>query len=124
MAVVGQVAAGSPVEYLPFLEWRDVRLPSWATEHDQFVAVRVCGESLTGIGVNDGDYAVVHLTGDVREGDLCAVLSPSGMMIKFIKRQTDNTICLESANPEYPPRFFDVEDVMIQGRVVRTEHDW
>ncbi len=124
MAVVAQVAAGSPVEYLPFLEWRDVRLPSWATEHDEFVAVRVCGESLKDIGVNDGDYAVVHLTGDVRNGDLCAVLSPNGLMIKFLKRHSDTTVCLESANPAYPARYFDVEDVVVQGRVVRTERDW
>lgn len=121
------MAAGSPVEYLPFVEWRDVRLPSWATDYDRFVVVRVCGDSLktnVGFSVQNGDYALVHLTGDVREGDLAAVLTPRGMMLKFIHNEPGGMVRLESANPDFPPHQYEASEITIQGRVVRTEHDW
>lgn len=126
IAVV-EMAAGSPVEYLPFVEWRDVRLPSWANEHDRFVCVRVCGDSLLNaprISVRNGDYALVHLTGDIRDGDLAAVLTPEGMMLKFIYNEPGGRIRLEPANPDFDIRYFDASEVTVQGRVVRTEHDW
>jgi repressor LexA len=121
------MAAGSPVEYLPFIEWRDVRLPSWANEHDRFVSVKVCGDSLLHAPrapVRSGDYALVHLTGDVREGDLAAVLTPRGMTLKFIFNEPGGRIRLEPANPAFEVEYFDASEVTIQGRVVRTEHDW
>lgn len=121
------MAAGSPVEYLPFVEWRDVRLPSWANERDRFVVVRVCGDSLLhnpSVSVRNGDYALVHITGDVREGDLAAVLTPQGMMLKFVYHGEGDTVRLDSANPAFPSLYFDASDVTVQGRVVRTEHDW
>ena len=126
IAVV-EMAAGSPVEYLPFVEWRDVRLPSWANEHDRFVVVRVCGDSLLNAErapVRNGDYALVHLTGDVRDGDLAAVLTPEGMMLKFIHNEPGGRIRLDPANPDYDSRCFEASEVTIQGRVIRTEHDW
>lgn len=121
------MAGGSPVEYLPFIQWRDVRLPSWASDSDRFVVVRVCGESLLyaeRVSVRNGDYALVHLTQDVRDGDLAAVLTPEGMCLKFIFREPGDSIRLESANSDFPTRYFSASDVLVQGRVVRTEHDW
>jgi SOS-response transcriptional repressor LexA len=125
LAVV-EMAAGSPVEFLPFLEWREIRLPSWAHENDRFFVARVCGDSLlnaTRVSVQNGDYALVHLTGDVRDGDLAAILTPEGMMLKFVYREGEQ-VRLESRHPNFPTRHFDASDVVVQGRVVRTEHDW
>jgi phage repressor protein C with HTH and peptisase S24 domain len=121
-----ECAAGSAVEYLPFVKWREVRTPSWAKEHDRFVLAQICGDSLLGypnFPVKHGDYALIHLTGDVREGDLAAVLTPQGMMIKFLHNQTGGMLRLESANPDYAAVYYDASEVQIQGRVVRLEHD-
>lgn len=121
------MAAGSPVEYLPFVEWREVRLPSWSRDGDRFFVVRVCGDSLlhnAPVPLLDGDYALVHLNAEVRNGDLAAVRTPEGVMLKFVHYEGDGILRLESANPNYPPRRFEASDVEIQGRVVRTEHDW
>lgn len=74
---------------------------------------------MIGIDIQNGDLALVHLTADIRAGDLVAALTPEGMLVKFLSYQ-DGKIRLESANPNYPPHDYDPEDVTIQGRVVRT----
>jgi len=125
MSVVGQLAAGASVEFLPTVRTREVRLPSWAEESDRFVLSEVCGDSLSGAGIYDGDYALIHLSfEDVRDGDLVAAFTPDGMLIKFLWQNYDGRVRLESANPGWPTRFYDPEDITIQGKVIRTERDW
>jgi SOS-response transcriptional repressor LexA len=60
----------------------------------------------------------------VREGDLAAVLTPTGMMLKFIHNEPGGRIRLDPANPQFESHYYDASEVTIQGRVVRTEHDW
>lgn len=127
MAVVGQVAAGDPlteVEYLPFLSWRDVRVPGWASESDRFVVVNLVGDSLRDLGVYDGDYAVIHITQNIREGDLLAVMTPFGMMIKFVFVEDETMVRLEGASANFEPVRMEAASIEVQGRVVRTERDW
>jgi SOS-response transcriptional repressor LexA len=101
-----------------------VRLPNWARESDRFVLSEVCGDSLSGAGVYDGDYALIHLTREIQDGDLVACLVPSGMVIKFLRYEPNGTITLLSANSNYPSLSFEASDVLIQGKVIRTERDW
>lgn len=98
-----------------------MRLPSWATDSDRFVISEICGDSLTGAGIRDGDLALVHLTSDIRAGDLVAALTPEGMLVKFLDYK-GGLIRLESANPHYPPYEFEPADLTIQGKVISTEH--
>lgn len=124
VAIVGQVAAGDPVEdveYLPFIKWYDARVPGWARDSDQFVGVKIVGDSLVNDGIADGDIAIVYMTHDVREGDLAAVLTPFGMTIKYVYSELGNVVRLEGANDTYAPRRFDVSEVTVQGRVVGTD---
>lgn len=122
--VVGQIAAGSSIEFLPIMRFRDVRLPRWANAKDKFVIAEVCGDSLVERGVFNGDMALILLTHEIKQGELAAVRTPEGMLIKFVYEEADGRIRLESAHRNHPPRRFDAEDIEIQGRVVRTERDW
>jgi SOS-response transcriptional repressor LexA len=123
--VMGQVAAGASIEYLPTVEWREVRLPDWARDGDRFVLSEVCGDSLSGAGIYDGDFALIHINAeDIRDGDLIAALTPDGMLIKFFWHNYDNRVRLEGANPSWPVRYYEPEDITIQGKVIRTERDW
>jgi SOS-response transcriptional repressor LexA len=124
IAVVGQVAAGDPVdgvEYLPFIKWYETHVPDWARENDHFFGIEIVGDSLNKLGIATGDIAVVYRTHDVRDGDLAAVLTPFGTTIKFVFSEIGNTVRLEGASDSYIARSFDVEDVTIQGRVVNVE---
>jgi repressor LexA len=125
VSLVGQLAAGASVEFLPTVRTRIVRLPKWAEESDQFVLSEVCGDSLTGAGIQDGDFALIHLNPiEIHDGDLVAAFTPDGMLIKFIWHNHDGLMRLESANPNWPTRYYDPTDITIQGKVVRTERDW
>lgn len=86
----------------------------------------VCGESLSGAGIYDGDYALIHLNpSDIRDGDLIAAYTQNdGMLIKFFWHNYDGQIRLEGANPSWPVRYYDPADITIQGKVIRTERDW
>lgn len=118
--VKGQLGAGTSVEFLPSVKWRKVKLPRWAKASDHFVLSEICGNSLIGAGIHDGDFALIHLTANVREGDLVAALTPLGMLVKFLAYR-NGKIRLQSANPEYAPYEYDPAEVTVQGRVIRTE---
>lgn len=121
------MAEGNAVEYPPFVQWRDVRLPSWANESDRFVVVRVRGDSLlaeNGRSIHHGDWAVVLLTADVQEGALAAVLTPAGMTLRFLFREPGERVRLEPSNLEFPIIRYQASEIIIQGRVIRTERDW
>jgi SOS-response transcriptional repressor LexA len=123
--VVGQCAAGRGVEFLPIVQFRDVRLPTWARAADRFVLANVCGNSLSGKGIYDGDFALVHLTKNVQQGDLVvACCHGSEIVIKFFHVEMSGRVCLSSANKKFEPRYFESDEVEVQGRVVRIERDF
>jgi SOS-response transcriptional repressor LexA len=119
--VLGQLGAGTSVEFLPSVKWKAVQLPKWARSSDRFVLAEVCGDSLNGAGIYNGDLALVHLTTDIRAGDLVAALTPVGMLVKFLHYE-DGLISLKSANPHYPPHTYEPSAVNIQGKVIKTSH--
>lgn len=118
--VVGQISAGSGVEYLPIVRWIEVTLPRWARSFDRFVAAEICGDSLIGDHILDGDFVLVHLTTDVQQGNLAAVLAGGSLLIKYLFVETDPPrVRLESSHPDYPPQYFDIAEVSIKGRAVK-----
>lgn len=116
--------SGASVDFLTTIRWREVRLPDWAKKSDRFILCEVCGDSLSGAGMVNGDYALVFLTTDIQDGDLVAALTPEGMLIKFFWQHYDGEIRLEGANPLCPARYYDPADINIQGKVLRPEWDW
>jgi SOS-response transcriptional repressor LexA len=121
LPLVGIIAAGSPLENQQQFETINVRLP-----HDidprQYFVVRVSGDSLTGVGIRHGDYAVCRRAQEARNGQLCAVLTPDGVTLKHVIFQR-RCVELVSANPRYEPMAYRHDDVSIQGIVVSIERD-
>jgi repressor LexA len=118
--LLGQLGAGAGVEFLPTVKFRKTKIPRWARSSDRFVLSEICGDSLIGADIRDGDLALIYLTTDIKPGDLVAVLTPTGLLVKFLSFHGEQ-VRLQSANPEYPPHDYDPEDVQIQGKVIRTE---
>ena len=89
--------------------------------HGYIKAFRCYGDSMTGIGIFDGDIAIVRIQDDVENGELAIVITDGEEgTLKRIRKQT-GAIILESANPEYPPKVFTGEDmnqVHIIGKVI------
>lgn len=89
--------------------------------HGNIKAFRCYGDSMNGIGIFDGDIAIVRIQDDIENGELAiVVIDNEEGTLKRVRKQ-EGAIILESANPVYPPRVFtgsDMNTIRIIGKVV------
>ena len=117
--IYGQIAAGLPV----FAEQDpDQRTPSvdalmGVQDGDYFLKVR--GDSMTGIGVMDGDFVLVRPAQEVHDGEVAVVVLPDDNLAT-LKRlyHLGSEIILMSENPEVPRMVYPAEVVQVQGRMI------
>lgn len=91
--------------------------------HGDIRAFHCKGDSMSGLGIFDGDIALVRIQPDIENGELAVVtINGDEGTLKRVRKQ-DHMIILESANPEYPPRVFagdDVNLIHIVGKVIEV----
>lgn len=94
---------------------------------DEYFALRCRGDSMIGLGIREGDLAIVRLQPDVENGELAVVIIDNEEgTLKRIRKQED-AIILESANPDYPARPFvgkEMRLVRIIGKVVEVRRKY
>jgi repressor LexA len=86
---------------------------------DRIYAIRVAGQSMTGVDIQDGDY-VLLIDDDIPEGGIGAVLYGGETSLKRIFRGKTG-LRLEPANPEYDDIIIEpdiFEEVRVLGRYV------
>lgn len=118
LPVMGRIAAGVPIEAISHAS-HSVAVPgamlSGAGAH---YALEVKGDSMTGIGINDGDVVVIRETQVAQNGDIVvALVDDAEATLKRYRRQ-GGMIALEAANPEYETRVLPEDRVQIQGKLV------
>lgn len=115
LPVVGEIAAGQPIEaYQEASETLEV--PSSIQARDDSYVLRVRGRSMVDALIDDGDYVVVQPQATARDGDIVvALLEDNGVTLKRFYRE-DGRIRLQPANPEMEPIY--ATDLQIQGKVV------
>lgn len=115
LTVVGEIAAGMPIE-----AYEDPSDSLWveaslARGTDCFV-LRVRGQSMIGDGIHDGDYVIVHPQNTAENGEtVVALLGGNGATLKRFYRERGH-IRLQPANPYLEPMI--VREVAIQGKVI------
>lgn len=84
--------------------------------------MKVCGDSLSGEGILDGDLLVVKRTfeaAEVRDGRLVVCLLPTGRsVVKRIYIEGER-VRLCSSNSHYKDLIFDAEHIRVEG-IVRS----
>lgn len=89
--------------------------------HGDIKAFRCYGDSMSGIGIYDGDIAIVRIQEDIDCGELAIVtIDGEEGTLKRVRKQ-EGAIILESANPAYPPKVFtgkDMNTIRIIGKVI------
>lgn len=117
--IYGQIAAGPPVlaEQAPDRLTPSLDKLLGVKEGDFLLEVR--GESMTGIGIMDGDLVLVRPAQEVLDGEVAVVLIPgeNTATLKRVYRMLDEVI-LESENPDMPRLAFPAEQVIIQGKMI------
>jgi repressor LexA len=115
LPVLGEIAAGQPIEALADPA-ETLEVPRSMRAKDDSYVLRVRGKSMIDALIDDGDYVVVQPQATARDGDIVvALLEDNGVTLKRFYRE-DGRVRLQPANPEMEPIY--ATDVQIQGKVV------
>ncbi len=121
--LAGRIAAGEPIlsgeQVLPADSAEDAFvLPRQLVGEGELFMLRVCGDSMIGAGITDGDLVVIRQQSDAENGDIVAALIDGVEVegtVKTLKRSDGHT-WLMPQNPAYTPILGD--QATIVGRLV------
>lgn len=117
LPLLGEVAAGSPIEAIETEDRLSVPVDFVHRPHDAFT-LRVRGDSMVGEGILDGDFIVVEPRPSADNGETVVALVDGDATVKKFHRQTDGLIRLQPANSRMEPILVLEEDVEVRGIVV------
>ncbi len=114
LPLLGQVAAGAPIEAL---EDRDtVDVPESFLGTGEHFALRIRGDSMVDDGIHDGDLIIVRKQEQAENGQTVVALIDNEATVKRFYRK-GSTVELHPANPNMGPLVLGAEKVVIQGVV-------
>lgn len=116
LPLYSDIAAGEPIEVVDEL-MGEFRMPSHligSTKNTYMLHVQ--GDSMIGVGVEDGDYVVIN-AGAVGRHEIAAVYYNGATTLKRIEQDEDR-ILLVSENPKYKPIVIEDGDFRVMGRLV------
>ncbi|HVN88272.1 MAG TPA: transcriptional repressor LexA [Candidatus Binataceae bacterium] len=116
LALVGQVAAGIPIEAV---EGNDtISVPEEFVHRDNTFCLRVKGESMVDEGIRDGDYIIVEGRDSANSGETVVALIGDEATVKKYYPGENGTVRLQPANPTMEPIYVNANDMRIRGVVV------
>ncbi len=114
LPLVGQIAAGLPLEAIEDNETLDIG--DIFTSDEQSFVLRVTGRSMIDEQIRDGDYVICKRTNTANNGDtVVALLEDGEATLKKFYREAGR-IRLQPANDEFEPIY--ATNVSIQGTVI------
>jgi repressor LexA len=115
LPVVGEIAAGGPIEaYADASE--TIGIPDMLAPSGDAYVLKVRGDSMIEALIADGDFVLIRPQNTARNGDIVvAQVEENAVTLKRFFKEKDR-IRLQPANPDYPPQFYD--DVRIQGKLI------
>ena len=117
MPVLGDIAAGTPIEAIQN-EVTRIPLPDSIENKGEFFGLKVSGDSMIEAGINDGDTVIIKKTNTAENGKIVvALIDDHEAMLKRLRRK-GKTIALESANRNYETKIFGPDRVKVQGILV------
>jgi repressor LexA len=118
LPLLGQVAAGEPIEAIPQPETIAVPNDLLPRRGSAYV-LRVRGDSMVDDHIQDGDYVVVHNRNTANQGQMViALVQGTSATVKRIYREADGWVRLQPSNERMQPIRVHENDLLIQGIVV------
>lgn len=104
--LLGSVAAGIPMEKIEHPD-ATVDVPtSFLRPPHRYFALHVCGESMMGAGICDGDTLVIRHQNDARNGQRVVAIIDGEATVKTFEKKV-NQIVLHPENPDFSPITID-----------------
>ena len=118
LAVIGRVAAGSPILAVENVERRVSVTPDLFKPKADYL-LRVRGESMRDAGIRDGDLLAVHRTETARNGQVVVARLGDEVTVKRFERRGD-VVRLLPENPDFEPIRMDLakQQLVIEGLAV------
>ena len=112
--IVGRVKAGGPDLAVEDVEGY-LELSRVFPQQESLFALRVKGDSMVGMGIMDGDLAIVRRQPSAEEGEIVVALVEEEATVKRFFKEPQG-VRLEPANPAYEPIIS--KDAIIVGKVI------
>ncbi len=116
LPLLGLIKAGFPI--LAEEDKNYLTLDEYLIENPQSsFLLKVSGDSLSGIGIFDGDIVIIERKKDALAGDVVLAQIDREWTLKILKRDREKRMSyLEAANPKYPA-FYPNQELQIFGVV-------
>lgn len=118
--LVGCVACGQPILAEENIE-KTFQLPTAIFGNQKSMMLRAKGDSMIGVGINDGDLIVAQICNQAEDGQIVVALIDDSATVKTFYKKKD-CIILHPENPKY--KDIITKDVTIQGIVKHIIHSF
>lgn len=118
--LVGKVACGSPILAEENIEG-SFQLPTAIFGSEKTMLLHACGDSMTGVGIYDGDLIVATITNNADDGDIVVALINDSATVKRLFKKKGYAI-LHPENPKYEDII--TKELTIQGVVKHVIHSF
>ncbi|MCU7862393.1 MAG: transcriptional repressor LexA, partial [Candidatus Thiodiazotropha sp. (ex Lucinoma borealis)] len=116
LPLLGAIAAGQPIEAITGQDRLD--LTDYLLGPNRY-ALQVKGDSMTGIGILDGDLVIIERCDTADDNAIVvALIDDEEATLKRLRRLKSGRIKLIAENPDIPPMIYAAKRVRIQGVLV------
>lgn len=120
--ILGRISAGLPLYADEHIEGYTLTELNGGAE---YFGLRVHGDSMNALRINDGDIIIVRRQEEVEQGEIAVVLvdEEDATVKRFYCSDTTVTLMPQSTNPEHKPQMYDLSKTVIRvlGKVVKVE---
>jgi repressor LexA len=114
--LLGTVAAGQPILSEENWDGSVIVHRSMLKKNKKHFAVKVRGDSMSGVGIMDGDTAIIEKQNVVKNGDIAVVVVDEAYTLKRFFKESSR-VRLQAENPAYKPIY--CQNVRVLGRLAR-----
>jgi len=116
LPLLGRIAAGTPIEALSDPS-NQMEVPASMLGRGEHFALEIVGDSMVEAGILDGDTVVIERATTANHGEIVvAVMQKQEATLKTLLKEPGR-IGLQAENPQYETRYFQTDDVEVQGRL-------
>ena len=118
--LVGKVACGTPILAIENIEGT-YKLPTEIFGNERLMILRAQGDSMTGVGINDGDLIFATITNEANNGDIVVALINDSATVKTLQKKKGFAV-LHPENSKYEDII--TNELTIQGVVKYVVHSF
>lgn len=120
--ILGRISAGMPIYAEQNVEGYTFTDLNGGAE---YFALRVSGDSMNALGINDGYLIIVRRQDEVENGEVAVILvgDDDATVKRFYATHSTVTLMPQSTNPAHQPQIYDLKKTPIKvlGKVVKVE---